>query len=215
MKRRWLIYMFLILVQPILFGQEAPVSDQQYEALVEELGYDKTKNRLRLRAKYHVKPQEQKSTKRASPFGSIALQFIAYLLVFTLVGLILYMVFSNIQIEKSLDHVEDDFEEIENIEDVDADAAYKAAVAAGDYRLAIRMHFIKCLQVLAEKDHIEWEREKTNRDYNREISNSEVKRTFREVATIFERCWYGEESLDVIAFRRYDQSFLDLLNLVK
>lgn len=215
----YLISFIIMLFLPIAesFGQERDFSETEYDKLVDDLGYNDTKKALRLKKQFVPKDLDAKEEDETASFsgGGLLLQLVAYMLMLALVVIILYLIFSNVKLDKKIDVVEVDYDEIEDIEDIDADAAYKAAVAKGDYRLAIRMQFIRCLQILSAKERIEWEKEKTNRDYTREIKNTEMKRSFRELATVFERSWYGEVAVDVSSFRIYDQKFLTFFNSMK
>lgn len=217
MINRILLYLALIYLSPqLLPAQEASVNEQEYEALAKELGYSETKKGLRLREKYIQKPAEKESVDfKKFAFVGLLLKLIAYVLVLVLVGLIIYMIFSNIQVDKRVEEKEIDYDEIEDLEDIDAVGLYKTALVDGDYKLAIRMHFIICLQKLSQKNEIEWEKEKTNRHYYREISSNQLSRAFRDIANVFERCWYADVTIELSDFKRYDQKFLDFLNGLK
>lgn len=181
-----------------------PVSENQYQEAKDKLGYHKTKRSLVLRDRYKAAPQKRnKQSRLAKSFGFLRL--LAYFLIIALIVFILYMVFNNVKLEKDV-KVSDDAisDEIENIEEIDADAEYKAAISAGNYRLAIRMMFIKSLQKLSYMNLIEWEQEKTNRDYTRELDDNSLRQSFRRVASIYELVWYGDIELDVQRFRVYD-----------
>jgi len=206
--------LFSMMTCPKLQGQITNEKTEKYNQLVEELGYEKTKKGLRLREKFYPKKEEEKKEVNLKSAG-IIFQIFAYGLVIGLAVFILYLIFSNIQVDKKVETEVNIHEDLEDIEEVDADAGYKAAIDAGDYRLAIRMQFIKCLQKLSAAELIEWENEKTNRHYYRELKDPEVKQNFRQIANIFERCWYADVTLDVTEFRRYDQTFLTFLNLVR
>lgn len=218
MSWRWLFLTLIILgtcaSASSVVAQE--ITETEFEEVVEELEYDKTRRALRLRDKFIPKFEEQEEldVPETGLFSKVLLELLAYALVLVLIGIIIYMIFSNVNIDKKLEQVESDFEEIEDLDDIDAASAYAAALAAGDYRLALRMQFIKLLQLLSEKEKIVWEKEKTNRDYYRELSPSEIKQRFRNLATIYERVWYGNQTLDKVAFTEYDRRFISFHNQV-
>jgi hypothetical protein len=192
----------------------------RYEELLEESGIKKTKKALRPKDKYYPEPIDIPEAEEPPPmsfFGAFIMKMFAYALLLIMICGVLYLILSNIKSDKNIDKdVTSLYEaDIEDIEDVDADSGYNAALAAGNYRLAIRMRFIRCLQLLADKEHIYWEKEKTNRNYYREIKEQDIKTDFREIATIFERWWYSEEVLDVNQFRTHDQRYLAFINRVK
>jgi hypothetical protein len=66
------------------------------------------------------------------------------------------------------------------------------AVRAGDFRFAIRLHFLDILMKLDKKGIISFKEDKTNREYYNEINQPSVKKGFSGVAGIFENVWYGE-----------------------
>ena len=220
MIRTLLVFMILFCFNSVLLtGQEKSVNNEDFQVFVDELDYDKTKKGLRVREQYKPKPQdfnnEDLIQQESIESGVFVFKIIAYIAIFLLVAFILYMVFSNIQTDKKIISSETVYNEIEDIKDIDSHAIYKNAIAEGNYLLAIRMHFIMCLQQLDKQERIDWEKEKTNRDYYRQISETEIKRSFRDIANIFERCCYADVTLDLQEFNSYDQRFLDFLNQVK
>ena len=80
----------------------------------------------------------------------------------------------------------------ENIHELNFDSLIETAVGKGQYRLAIRLHYLKALKVLSDRNVIHWMPEKTNRDYLRELGNSPIKKGFSAITYIFEHIWYGE-----------------------
>ncbi len=165
-----------------------------------ELEYDKTKKGLVLRDRWYPKPEEVKPKTSLGPFGilmRILTQGFAYIIVILLLSIIVYLIFSNIKIDKKIEKDLDFIDEVENIEEIDAEALYKQAKADGNYPLAIRLQFISILQILSAREHIYWEKEKTNRDYYREIEDRNTKTGFRTNANIFERVWYGDQEIDL------------------
>lgn len=218
MKYRTLLICLLIFGIIELSAQnsqrEVTVSEDTFLEIREELGYDKTKKGLRLRDKFKPKKKDDIEDVKFNFKGGYILQLVAYALIAALVIGIIYLVFGNIQIDKKIEVTEEETEWIEDIEQVDAETAYKSAMAEGNYRLAVRMLFIMILQKLNKTERIEWEKEKTNRHYYNEISDSDMRRSFREVSNIYEKVWYGDAEMDTPAFRKYDQRFLAFLNTV-
>lgn len=192
-------------------SQEVSISEESYSELKEKLGYDKTKKGLRLRDRF--KPERiEEETPESNFGGGVLLTLISYMLIAALVILLIYLIFGNIQVDKKVEIPDDQSEFIEDIEKVDAESAYRTALANGDHRLAVRMLFIMVLKKLNEAEIIQWEIEKTNRQYHNEISQSEMRRSFRELSSIYERVWYGDSELDSYTFRQHDQRFLAYLN---
>lgn len=80
--------------------------------------------------------------------------------------------------------------EEENIHAIAFDQAIQNALQDGNYRLAIRLLYLQNLKMLADKNHISWQRNKTNRDYLRELSPA-LQQTFNHITNVFEYAWYG------------------------
>lgn len=83
------------------------------------------------------------------------------------------------------------------------------AVKQGNYRLAVRMMFLRLLKDLSDKDVIKYKQDKTNLDYLMELSSTAHYPSFFRLTRHFEYCWYGQfevtgETYRVIA-SQFDQ----------
>jgi hypothetical protein len=79
-----------------------------------------------------------------------------------------------------------------NIHGVDFKTRITEAVRIGDYRTAVRLHFLSILKQLSDKEKINWRIDKTNHDYYLELSGSEYQQEFFETAFMYEYVWYGD-----------------------
>jgi len=79
----------------------------------------------------------------------------------------------------------------EDIHSIPFDEAINEALNNGNYRLAIRLLYLQNLKLLADRNLIAWQPNKTNTDYWREITNESSKHVFKHVTNIFEYAWYG------------------------
>ena len=216
------ILLFVILFVNLSYSQTTafPISDENYQEKKRELDYHKTKKGLSLRKSILEKIKNldtekiETTTPRSDYFGDFGLKGIAYVAVVFLIIAIIYMVFVNVKIDQSIIPPTDEGEEIKDIEDIDTDTEYQKAVADGNYKLAIRMQFIKILQILTQKEIIEWQNEKTNRDYIREIKDRDTKTAFRTNSNYYEKAWYGDEAIDFSSFRSIDQNLTDFINKI-
>ena len=86
-----------------------------------------------------------------------------------------------------------------------------AASAEGDYRLAVRYLFLRCLQKLNEQGLIEYATGKTNARYQQELP-AEKKVGFASVALSYEYAWYGNNSLDKDAYNKIEAAYSSFLN---
>lgn len=74
----------------------------------------------------------------------------------------------------------------------------------GDYRSAIRYLYLSSLLVLDEQGLLRYDRSRTNREYLRSISSKpELANPLRDVIDVFDRVWYGFESVDETTYQSY------------
>lgn len=102
----------------------------------------------------------------------------------------------------------------EHIENLDLDALIADAVQQKNFRFAIRYHYLKVLKLLSQKNIIEWHYEKTNSDYQNEITQAGLKPLFKEVSYLYDYIWYGEQEIDDNSFQIAQSRFLALNHLL-
>ena len=74
----------------------------------------------------------------------------------------------------------------------------------GDYRNAVRYLYLSSLLILDEQGLLRYDRSRTNREYLRSVSSQpELAGSLRDVIDVFDRVWYGFESVDDEAYRSY------------
>lgn len=76
-----------------------------------------------------------------------------------------------------------------------------------NYRSAIRYHFLYSLKKLTDKSLINWNPEKTNRDYLRELKNNNLQEDFRRIIYIYDYIWYGEFQTEEKDYQHYKTYF--------
>lgn len=81
------------------------------------------------------------------------------------------------------------------------------ALSKGDYRGAVRIYFIFIIRDLAQKQWIDWEKEKTNFHYLREMSGKSEFEDFNRSVSYFEIIWYGKRDLDASKFEQIKPNF--------
>ena len=171
-----------------------------------------------------VQPEKQKlqSQEIDTSFFVFLLQILKVLGIIVIVGvvaLILYQLLGvNIFSPKNRKLNQGTINEItlenieEHLEDSDLKSFIQQALNNGNYKLAIRLYYLYVLQALTLNKNINWKRDKTNKDYARELKDSPYRTAFQKVTAIFERVWYGEK---VISKEEYDNLEPDFENLVK
>lgn len=92
---------------------------------------------------------------------------------------------------------------IENIHEINFPQIIAKYEQEKDYRSAIRYQFLYMLKKLTDKKLIDWNPEKTNKEYLMEIKKSDLQKQFKDAAFIFDYVWYGEFSVDQNAYEIY------------
>lgn len=76
--------------------------------------------------------------------------------------------------------------------------------AAGDLRSAVRYLYLATLLTLDEQGQLRYDRTRTNREYLASVAQSpRLASTLGDVVDVFDRVWYGQQSLEPGAFARY------------
>lgn len=130
--------------------------------------------------------------------GKMGQVFVLILAVGLLVLLVLLLTKTNIRsvfrkkkIKEEADTGDSEITDV-NIHGVDFKTRITEAVRIGDYRTAVRLHFLSILKQLSDKEKINWRIDKTNHDYYLELSGSEYQQEFFETAFMYEYVWYGD-----------------------
>jgi len=100
-------------------------------------------------------------------------------------------------------------ESLENIHGIDFDAEIEKAVAQHNFRLAVRLLYLKCLKQLSDKSLIQWQIDKTNSAYIAELASPQQKQIFGLLTRQFEYVWYGNFAINKQAFTDIDLLFQD------
>ncbi|MGB5981771.1 MAG: DUF4129 domain-containing protein [Nonlabens sp.] len=94
-----------------------------------------------------------------------------------------------------------------HIEDIDLEGLIKESIASGNYRQAIRYMYLETLKILSSTGRIEWDQQKTNGDYLREIKNTTTRSKFQKISYLYDHIWYGEFELDTQSFKEAQAQF--------
>ncbi|WP_443937521.1 DUF4129 domain-containing protein [Pedobacter sp. MW01-1-1] len=95
----------------------------------------------------------------------------------------------------------------ENIHEIDYDKELQSLLSQGEYRLAIRLLYLRTLKQLSDADIIHWQIDKTNYHYLSEINQPELKEAFASLTLKFDYVWYGNFAVDKESFEPINQSF--------
>jgi hypothetical protein len=133
------------------------------------------------------------------PLGVAALVF----LIFKLAGVDVLNVIQGKSLSENVPYDESD----ENIYAIDFNAEIDKAVIQQNYRLAVRLLYLKSLRQLADAGLIHWDVNKTNTIYINELANAEQRLAFKLLTRQFEYVWYGEFIIDAEIFTKITALF--------
>ena len=75
------------------------------------------------------------------------------------------------------------------------------AAAQGNYRLAIRLMFLRLLKNMSEKSIIRYKQDKTNLDYLLELHPTNYYTRFFRITRNYEYSWYGQFNVSEDAYK--------------
>ena len=91
----------------------------------------------------------------------------------------------------------------EDIHHLNFDKEISDAVKQKNYRKAVRFLYIQFLKVLSDNELIEWEINKTNKDYRKEMKKTKYYSVFKHLTLVYEYVWYGEFEINKINYNTY------------
>jgi hypothetical protein len=105
-------------------------------------------------------------------------------------------------------------ESLENIHEINFDEEVERAMAQHNYRLAVRLLYLRSLKQLSDAKLIHWQIEKTNSAYLNELTDSAQRQSFGILTTQFEYVWYGDFPVDGQSFQNIYTLFQDFKKLM-
>lgn len=95
----------------------------------------------------------------------------------------------------------------EDIHGMDFGAAIDQAIDNQQYRLAVRLLYLQTLKRLADAQLIQYQREKTNRQYVYELVGTPHQRGFDRLTQQFDYVWYGNAPINGEQFGQIQSAF--------
>jgi hypothetical protein len=102
-----------------------------------------------------------------------------------------------------------------NIHVIDFKKLIEEAEGENNFRLAIRYYYLWLLKLLAQAEIIEYDVEKTNSDYQNEITQDTIKKEFAYTSYLYNYIWYGEFNVNSTEFDKAKHAFTKFLKSVK
>ncbi len=103
----------------------------------------------------------------------------------------------------------------EDLDKLNFNKLHQEALLNSDYATATRYAFLKTLQLLYNKDLIQFSIEKTNHDYERELLNHPSFSHFSKLVMYYEFVEYGDFEIDSEKYQSVEQALQDIKRAVK
>jgi hypothetical protein len=88
------------------------------------------------------------------------------------------------------------------------------AAAQGNYRLAVRLMFLRLLKHMSEKNVINYKQDKTNLDYLMHLYSTRYYHDFFRITRHYEYSWYGKFEVSSDAYHQISKEVLQFENLL-
>ena len=123
--------------------------------------------------------------------------------------LIMYLYNSNVGIFRKTNVIseEDGFSETRDIFSINYQREIDRSVEAGNYRLAVRLMFLRLLKHLSDRNIIQYKPGNTNLDYLTQMQTGTMYGEFFRLTRNYEYCWYGQFEIDREKFEVIKKDF--------
>ncbi|MDH5379896.1 MAG: hypothetical protein OEW75_03535 [Cyclobacteriaceae bacterium] len=95
----------------------------------------------------------------------------------------------------------------ENIHIIDYDKEILKAIKENEYRIAIRLVYLRSLKLLSDKDIIHWQEGKTDYEYLLEMKDEGMKSHFEKLSFHFNYVWYGHFEAGKAVFEQAEEQY--------
>jgi hypothetical protein len=145
--------------------------------------------------------------------------FVKYLLLAVVVAALLYGIIKFIGVDRIFNRESQKIdipygESLANIHEITFDEEIERAINQRNYRLAVRLLYLRSLKQLSDAGLIHWQIEKTNSAYLSELNNDEYRSSFTVLTRQFEYVWYGDFPIDGSSFQNLNTLFVDFKNML-
>lgn len=204
-KLNIVLLLFFLLLQVDSFAAQ-PWSDSDWKKNTQDRNY-KEKKEEKKEAENPFQPIEVNTSEW--DLSQQAKLIILLVFIVFLVGLLVYFFLNKSASKDSLLSNENmAMMEIESrLIEVDPFQFLQKTVAAEDYKTAVRLLYLMLLRELHLKKHIEWKKDKTNRDFLREMRPHSSYEHFKKLTLAYEIVWYGDSAIREDQFLKIKQQF--------
>jgi hypothetical protein len=216
-----LLFLCCFVVQPASAAHT--ITDQEWQQLTNDKAFDYKNEKEMAQENTPNAPQNFFSRLIGALFfffTSTAGRTILWVLVAFFVGYLVYKGFladrqALFKREKKVVEEQGTKEVIEEINDHDWELQLRNAIKEGNYKLAIRSSYLFILQLLNERQAIQYRADKTNYDYYYELRDTAYKLPFKQLTRQYEFAWYGDYPIAEDGFREYMCVFESLKSKIR
>jgi hypothetical protein len=155
----------------------------------------------------------------AGGFWGILFQTLMYLLVIGVLFLLGWLFMkvnpASILLEKQLAPQIELTEDEDIIQNQDIQQLIDQALQHKNYRLAIRYYYLFVLKKLSDAELIEWEAQKTNTDYSKELTDDTVQYQFKAITRLYDFIWYGNFEVNETLYQKAEKEFKSITHLIQ
>ncbi|HEU4717075.1 MAG TPA: hypothetical protein VFU15_04550, partial [Bacteroidia bacterium] len=108
--------------------------------------------------------------------------------------------------KKTAEKIDATLEDID-IHAIDYEQEISRAVSVKDFRLAVRLWFLRTLKKMTDQELVRYSIDKTNSDYYYELSGTPYQENFSNVSRVYDFVWYGEFEIDENKYRDAETKF--------
>lgn len=152
--------------------------------------------------------------------GSPFLQTLLWIIIIAgfIAFLFIFLSNSNVSLFRRKDRRIDEDAATEETEDIFAINYQKEidkAAAAGNYRFAIRLMYLRTLKTMAERNIIRYQPDRTNLDYLMQLSSTTYYNDFFRITRHYEYSWYGHFEVNQESYQLIKKEFENFDPLLK
>jgi len=101
------------------------------------------------------------------------------------------------------------------IQNQDIQQLINQALQNKNYRLAIRYYYLSILKKLSDAEMIQWEAQKTNTDYTKELADTSLLKQFKAITKLYDYIWYGSFEVNESSYVQAEREFKSIGNQIK
>ncbi len=217
----WGLLLSFVLLMGVgsVWAKDKPLDKKKWEEV--RSGYDYTE---KLQKKEKPKPRKSNDWNPKVPKApSVDFSPLSYVVIGALVVGVLFMLVKmlsgaswnkSVNTDKGAGTIYDEQME-EKIHELDLEGLLKQALDLKEYKEAIRILFLIEVKRLSDAKLIVWKKDKTNYEYARELRFPQARTAFRNIIHIYERVWFGKETIDAEVFEMVSPAFYGFKNELK